>query len=159
MGKKKSGPVEKIGPATINNRRAGYEYEFLETFEAGIVLVGSEVKSLYKGRASIADAHCRVISGELWLINADIEPYSHASHFAHDRRRDRKLLMHRREIDNLRRKTEEKGLALICTKLYFNKGKAKALIALGRGKKHYDKRETIKERESARDLARELNRD
>lgn len=155
MAKKKSESLKNKGPATIQNRRARHDYELVETHEAGLVLAGSEVKSLYLGRASLADAFCHVSNGELWLVNMDIEPYTHASHFQHDRRRDRKLLMHRSEIANLQRKTDAKGFALIPTKVYFNqKRKAKVEIALARGKKQHDKRETIKEKDQARAFAR-----
>ncbi len=148
---------EKKGPATIQNRRAGHDYEFVETHEAGIALVGSEVKSIYAGRAHLTDAFCTVKNGELWLINADIEPYTHASHFAHDRRRDRKLLMHKKEILQLERKQMEKGFALIPSRIYFLKGKVKVAVAVGRGKKMHDKRESIKEKDTRRELARALS--
>lgn len=153
MAKAKS-KEEPKGPATIQNRKASYEYEFVDTFEAGIVLVGSEVKSLFAGKANLTDAYCQVVKGELWIFNLDIEPYSHSSHYRQERRRDRKLLMHRREIDQLERKFMEKGLALIPYKVYFKGGKAKVGIALGRGKKQYDKRESIKEKDQRRDMDR-----
>jgi SsrA-binding protein len=146
---------EPRGPATIENRKARHDFEALDTHEAGLVLVGSEVKSLFLGRASLVDAYCQIKDGELWLLNMDIEPYEKTAHFHHERRRARKLLMHRREIDLLRRKGQERGLALIPLKIYFNeKGRAKALIAVARGRKQYDKREAIKSRETARELAR-----
>lgn len=147
---------EKAGPATIQNRKAFFDYEFVETFEAGVALVGSEVKSLYLGRANLVDAYCRVSDGELFLIGLDIEPYAHSSAFQHDRRRDRKLLMHRREIDALQRKMQEKGLTLIPFRVYFKGGRAKVALALARGKRQYDKRETIKERDERRHLDRDL---
>lgn len=155
MGKAK-GKVqnEKKGPATITNRRAFYDYEFSEQLEAGIALVGSEVKSLFHGRANLTDAYVRISNNELWLVAMDIEPYDKSSHFGHDRRRDRKLLMHRREINTLARKTMEKGLALIPTKVYFNHGKVKIEIGVGRGKRQYDKRESIKEKDQRREAAR-----
>jgi SsrA-binding protein len=152
----KGGPGEKRGPATIENRRARHDYEFIEQHEAGIVLVGSEVKSVYLGRAHLSDAHCRIKDGELWLLSSDIEPYDKAGSFGHDRRRDRKLLMHRKEIDLLRRKSEEKGLAIIPYKLYFKGGRVKVGIALARGKREYDKREAIKKRETRREIEREM---
>lgn len=148
---------EKTGPATITNRRAAHDYLFEDTVEAGIVLAGSEVKSIFKGRANLTDAYCVIRNEELWLINADVEPYSHASHFAHDRRRDRKLLMHKREILQLNRRVMEKGFSLIATKLYFNRGKVKVSVSLARGKKQHDKRETLKEKDTRRELARALS--
>jgi len=157
MAKNTSKTKEKIGPATIVNRRAAHEYEFLDTYEAGMVLVGSEVKSIFLGRASLTDAYCRISNNELFLFNADIEPYANARHYVHERRRDRKLLLHRREITQIYRKVDEKGLALIPYKIYFKGGKAKIEIAVARGKKTYDKRETLKSREMQRDLERELS--
>lgn len=119
-----------------------------------MVLVGSEVKSLWLGRASLTDAYCTIKGSEIWLVNLDIEPYANASHFQHERRRDRKLLMHRKEIDLLARRTQEKGLALIPTKVYFNHGRAKVEVGLGRGKRAYDKREQIAKDEARREVER-----
>lgn len=147
---KKSGEV----PRSIQNRRARYDYELVDTLEAGIVLVGSEVKSLYHGRAHLTDAYCLVRNGELWLMNMDIEPYEQATVFQHERRRDRKLLMHRREIDTLDRRSQEKGLALIPTRAYFKNGRVKVEIALGRGKREYDKRHKIAADDSRREVER-----
>src|SRR5437016_2414250 len=104
---KKGAAKENRAPASIQNRRARYDYHFLETFEAGIALAGSEVKSLYLGRAHLTDAYCKVVDGELFLANLDIEPYEKAAHFQPERRRDRKLLMHRKEIDTIERKSQE----------------------------------------------------
>lgn len=145
---KDSGP--KV-PATIQNRRASHEYHFDETIEAGLVLVGSEVKSLYGGRASLSDAYCVIKNGELWLISCDIEPYKHASHFQPERRRDRKLLVHKYQITQLRKASEEKGKTLIPYKIYFSKGKAKVAIAIATGKKLYDKRQSLKEKDQRRE--------
>src|SRR5437016_3189980 len=102
---KKGAPKENKAPASIQNRRARYDYHFIETHEAGIALAGSEVKSLYLGRGHLVDAFCKVINGELFLLNLDIEPYEMAAHFQPERRRDRKLLMHRKEINTLERKS------------------------------------------------------
>lgn len=154
MGAKNSKAGEKKGPATIQNRKASFDYHFEDTVEAGIVLIGSEVKSLFLGKANLTDAYCQVKDNELWLHSLDIEPYEFANKFGHERRRTRKLLMHRKEIEQLRRKTEEKGLTLVPYKLYFKDGKVKVAIALGRGKKSYDKRDTIKARDERRDLER-----
>ena len=114
-----------------------------------------ENDSLYLGRANLTDAYCAVKDGEMWLFNLDIEPYTFTTAFQPNRRRDRKLLMHKKEIEALRRKSEEKGLALIPSKIYFKSGRAKIAIAVARGKKLYDKRETIKEKDQRRDLERE----
>src|ERR1019366_1375847 len=141
-------------PHTIQNRRARYDYNILENHEAGIALDGSEVKSLYLGRAHLNDAYCQVVHGELFLINADIEPYEMASVFQHERRRDRKLLMHRKEINVLDRKSMEKGLTLIPLALYFKNGKVKVNIGLGKGKALYDKRDKIAKADERREVER-----
>lgn len=144
----------KSEPKVIQNRRARFDYEFLETHEAGIALAGSEAKSLWQGKVNLTDAYCEVRDGELWLVGLDIEPYAHAGPFALERRRDRKLLMHRKEIDRLAAKAKEKGLALLPVSLYFKNGRFKASIALARGKRQYDKREQIAEREKRREIER-----
>jgi SsrA-binding protein len=147
-------------PRSIQNRRARYDYSILETHEAGIVLQGSEVKSIFLGKAHLTDAYCRVNQGELWLYNMDIEPYAQASVFAHERRRDRKLLMHRKEIDVLDRKFMEKGLALIPLSVYFKNGRVKVEVGLGRGKASYDKRDKIAKDDERREVDRlRLGRD
>ena len=147
---------ENRAPATIQNRRARHEYAIQETFEAGIALAGSEVKSLYLGQAHLTDAYCLVREGELWLMNMDIEPYEKATVFSHNRRADRKLLMHRREINTLERKVQEKGLALIPLAVYFKNGRAKVSIGLGRGRSAYDKRDKIAKDDARREVARVL---
>lgn len=154
MAKKAKGAEKDAGPATIQNRRARYDYEIMDTWEAGVALVGSEVKSVYLGRVNLTDAFCRILNSEAWLISADIEPYDKAAHFAPDRRRDRKLLLHRREIDVLERKSQEKGFAILPLKVYFKNGKVKVEIGLGRGKRQYDKREQLAEKESRREQER-----
>lgn len=154
MAKSKSKEREASGPRPLDNRRARYDYEFVETFEAGIALVGSEVKSIFRGKANMTDAYCKVDGRELWLFELDIEPYDHASAFAPPRRRPRKLLMHRKEIDLLDRKSSEKGLALIPSRIYFKNGKVKVQVALARGKREYDKREAIAKREERREVER-----
>lgn len=155
MSSKGASKNEKKGPATIQNRKASFDYEFVDTFEAGIALVGTEVKSIYLGRANLTDAYCDVKDGEIWLKQMDVEPYDKARHFTHERRRDRKLLMHKREIEVLRRKSMEKGLAVIPFRVYFNeKGRVKVAVALARGKREYDKRESIKKKETRRELER-----
>lgn len=151
---KKPEPAKAQSPKRIENRRARYDYNILENLEAGMALVGSEVKSLFHGRANMTDAYCVVKGNELWLMNLDIEPYDKASVFQHERRRDRKLLVHRKEIDVLQRKSQEKGLTLIPLAIYFKNGKAKVDVGLGRGKAEYDKRDQIAKKESKREVER-----
>lgn len=141
-------------PRSIQNRRARYDYSIQETIEAGIVLQGSEVKSIFLGRAHLTDAYCRVQGGEMWLYNMDVEPYEKASVFAHERRRDRKLLLHRKQIEVLDRKSMEKGLALIPLAVYFKNGKVKVEIGLGKGKALYDKRDKIAKDDARREVDR-----
>jgi SsrA-binding protein len=131
------------GPPTILNRRARYDYELIDTYEAGIVLEGSEVKSVLAGKASLAGAFCRVEDGEVWVFEMDIAPYEKAGAYRPERDRKRKLLLHKREIDLLRRRADEKGLAIIPTKLYFKNRRVKIEIAIARGKRQYDKRDKI----------------
>ncbi len=145
---------EPAGPKTIQNRKARFEYLILEEFEAGMMLAGSEVKSLYNGRANLTDAYCRIVNDELWLFSLDIEPYTHSNNFQPERRRDRKLLMHRKEIDSIERKSMEKGFTILPLEIYFKNGKAKVKIALARGKALYDKREAIAKRDTKRELDR-----
>jgi SsrA-binding protein len=137
------------------NKKAFFNYEIVEKMEAGIVLQGSEVKSIRNGRVAIHEAYARVKNGEVWLIGMDISLYPQAGpHNNHEPRAVRKLLLHRSEINRLIGKTREKGLTLVPLSLYFKDGLAKVQIGLARGKKQYDKRETIKNREAARDLRR-----
>lgn len=139
------------------NRKAGFNYHFLEKFEAGIALLGSEVKSLRAGRANLGDAYALVKGGELFLINCHISPYAPAAGQNHEPLRTRKLLLKKREIERLTGKLQEKGLTLIPTRLYFNEeGRAKAELALARGKKLFDKRESMKKKESRRTISRAL---
>lgn len=153
MAKKGNGKTNDA-PRSIQNRRARYDYQILETLEAGLVLLGSEVKSIFLGNAHLTDAYCRVLNGEMWLMNMDIEPYEKSSVFAHERRRDRKLLLHRREIEVLDRKSREKGLTLVPTAAYFKNGKVKIEIGLGRGKANYDKRDKIAKDDARREVDR-----
>jgi SsrA-binding protein len=140
------------------NRRARHDYFIEETVEAGVVLTGSEVKSLRAGKAQLKDSHARIQRGEAWLFNAHISEYGPAAQFGHDPTRARKLLLHRREIDRLAGKVKERGLALIPLRLYFKHGRAKVELGLARGKKLYDKRESIKERETRREMDRAIRR-
>ncbi|MGD9762882.1 MAG: SsrA-binding protein SmpB [Candidatus Binatia bacterium] len=139
------------------NRRARHEYLIEETLEAGIALVGSEVKALREGKANLSDSYGRVEHGEVWLQNAHISPYGPASQFGHDPLRSRKLLLHRGEIERLQGKVKERGLTLVPLRLYFKNGRAKVELALARGKKHHDKREAIRDREVRRDIDRVLS--
>jgi SsrA-binding protein len=139
-----------------SNRQASHRYNLLERFECGIVLTGTEVKSLRDGKAQLKDSYATIRDGELWLIGVYIPPYGPASRENHEPERPRKLLMHRSEIERLIGKTREKGLTLVPTRLYFSGSRAKVEIALARGKDVHDKRETIRKREMAREVQREL---
>jgi len=140
------------------NRQASYRYNLLERFEAGLVLTGTEVKSLRESGAQIRDAYAVVRDGEAWLIGLYIAPYGAAARENHDPERPRKLLLHRYEIERLTERTRERGLTLVPTRIYFSgpRSRAKVEIALARGKDLYDKRDTIRRREMARDVQREL---
>jgi SsrA-binding protein len=139
------------------NRRARHDYEILETIEAGIALRGSEVKSMRDGKAQLADAYARVDGGELWLYGVHIPPWQFATGFGgHEPDRKRKLLVHRKEIDELLGRTQQQSLTLVPLSLYFKDGKAKVQLALARGRKLYDKRQAILSREAERESARAL---
>jgi len=139
----------------IQNRKVRFNYEILDTFTAGIVLKGTEIKSLREGKASIAESFCEFQNGELFVINMTIEEYSHASHFNHRPKSERKLLLTRRELKKLDKEVKTTGLTIVPLHLFINeKGLAKLTIALAKGKKDYDKRETIKSRETKRNLSR-----
>ena len=133
------------------NRKAFHDYHIIETFEAGVVLVGTEVKAIREGSANLRDSFARLEDGEVWLYNAHINPYSHRGYADHEPTRRRKLLLHRQEIRKLIGKTVEKGLTLVPTRLYFKSGHVKVSLALARGKRAHDKRETIKRREADRE--------
>jgi SsrA-binding protein len=143
-------------PAIATNRQARFRYHFLETWEAGLVLTGTEVKSLREGKAQIKDGYATVRDGEVWLHNVHIPPYAPASRANHEPERSRKVLMHRREIERLIGKTREKGLTLVPTRLYFRDGRVKVEIALAKGKDVGDKRQSIKEREMKREMERAI---
>jgi SsrA-binding protein len=136
------------------NRQARFNYEILDTFEAGMVLRGSEVKSLRAGHVQLKDSYADIRNGEVWLESAHISPYSFAEGGGHDPERPRKLLMHRREIDRLFGRIREEGLTLVPTQVYFVNGKAKVELALGKGKRLHDKRRSIIERQQKREMAR-----
>ena len=134
-----------------DNRKALFDYHLLETFEAGIALLGTEVKGIREGRANLRDSFARVEAGEVWLYNVHINPYSHRGYADHDPKRRRKLLLHRDQIRKLIGKTTERGLTLVPTRLYFKNGRVKVALALARGKQAHDKRETIRRREVDRE--------
>jgi len=136
------------------NRKAHFNYHLLERVEAGIVLTGSEVKSLREGGGNIGEAYAMMKQGELWLINSHISPYEPAAYLNHKPKRDRKLLLHKRELLRIGQKLAEKGLTLVPTRMYFKSGRAKLELALAKGKQSFDKRETIKKRETDRELRR-----
>lgn len=142
----------------VNNRRAFFEYEVLDSFEAGIVLQGTEIKSLRAHGGSLQEAYVKIIANELWLVGCSIAPYRFGNQFNHEERRDRKLLMHRYEITKLRRSVQEKGMTLVPLAFYLKKGRVKVRIALARGKRASDKRATIKEREDKRAMQRATRR-
>lgn len=145
----------------VTNRKARYQYEIVDNLECGLVLLGSEVKSLREGKASLADAHARVRDNEIWLIGMHIPAYKQAAFEVTDPLRDRKLLLHKSEIKKLARKILEKGVTLIPLRLYFKNNIAKVDLGLARGKRQYDKKRVIAERDAKRDLQRlrkEINR-
>ena len=138
------------------NRQAGYRYEFLDKLECGIALTGTEVKALRSGQATIKDGYADISGGELWLHNVHIPPYADASRENHEPERTRKLLAKRYEIDRFSGRVREKGLTLVPTRIYFKGQRAKVEIALARGKDRFDKRETIKRRDTERQVQREI---
>ena len=138
------------------NRRARHEYEVLDTLECGIVLVGSEVKSLRKGTISLDEAYGQVKRGEVWLLGCDIAEYVQANQFNHNPRRQRKLLLHRREIKKFAGKAFERGFTLVPLKMYFKEGRAKVLLGVCRGKQLHDKRETLKKKSMEREINRAI---
>ena len=141
------------GEKTVaSNRRARFDYEILERLEAGIALSGSEVKSLRGGRASLSESFARIESGEMWLENMHIPPYAQGEKRGYDPRRRRKLLVHRRQIEHLIGKTAERGLALVPIRVYFTHGLAKVELGLGKGKREFEKRQRIAEREHKREI-------
>ena len=140
----------------LSNRRARHEYSIEDTFDAGVALAGTEVKSIRAGQANLQDAFCKIEDGEAWLYNMYVAPFEHGTHWNLEPRRKRKLLLHRREIDIMKSRSEQKGLALIPLNLYFQHGYAKIELGLGRGKKLYDKRAAESERQSRRDMDRAL---
>ncbi len=150
-------PKDKSGEKIVCvNREARHNYFIDEIYEAGLVLLGSEVKSLRDGKANLKDSYARIQKGEAFLVNAHVSPYPGANQFNHEPTRPRKLLLHQREIERLTGKTKEKGLTLIPLRLYFKNGRAKVELGLARGKKLYDKRETLKRKIAEREVERSL---
>ena len=151
------GKKRKAAPGDVaTNRQAGYRFELLDRLEAGIVLQGTEVKSLRNGAAQLKDGYAQIRDGELWLYNVHIPPYGPASRENHDPERPRKLLAHKREIERLVGKIQERGLTLVPTRIYFSGPRAKVEVALARGKDRFDKRDSIKAREQQRDMDRAM---
>ncbi len=157
--KKASGDGSVTSGTMATNRRVRFDYHLLDDFEAGIVLKGSEIKSIREAKVDISNAYVRVADGEAWLVNAYIAPYDNAGVWSqHEPLRDRKLLLHRREIEFLRGRVEQQGLTIVVQRIYIVRGVAKAAIALARGKQQWDRRETIRRRDQERDMARAMRR-
>ena len=147
--------LRKKSPVQIKNKNASFEYFFVETDTAGIVLTGTEIKSIRMGKASLVDAYCTIINGEMWVLGMSISPYFYGSYSNHVMRRDRKLLLNKREIRHLQDATKQPGFTIIPTLVFIDdKGRAKMDIALAKGKKLYDKRQTLKEKEDRREMDR-----
>lgn len=148
-------PAEQVEPV-CSNRKARHRYDLLDTLECGVVLTGSEVKSLRDGKVSLDEAYARVRDGELWLIGCDIAVYPQANLMNHEPKRTRKLLLHRRELRKFADTADHKGLTLVPLSMYFRRGLAKVEIAIGKGKKLHDKRETMKKTEAKKDIRRAM---
>ncbi len=147
--------LRKKSPIQIRNKKASFEYFFVDTYTAGIVLTGTEIKSIRLGKASLVDAYCYIVNGEMWLKGMNISPYFYGSFSNHEAKRERKLLLNRREIHRLEEDTKQVGYTIIPTLVFIDdKGRAKVDIALAKGKKQYDKRQTLKEREDRREMDR-----
>ena len=142
---------EKAQRLIADNRKARHDYHILETYEAGVALLGTEVKAIREGRVNLRDSYARTDGGEVWMINVHISAYSHRGYADHAETRQRKLLLHRHEIRKLIGRTAEKGLTLVPLQMYFKKGRVKVLVGLARGKQAHDKRETIRRREADRE--------
>jgi SsrA-binding protein len=152
-----SSPPAERRLSVARNPKATHDYHILDTWESGIVLTGTEVKSLRNGKASIKEAYARVRNGEVFLEGMNVTPYAQGNRYNHDPVRSRKLLLHRREIEKLIGAVEQKGLTLVPLELYFKNGRAKVVIGLGRGKKQHDKREDLKRRMAERETARAVS--
>ncbi|MBO4810226.1 MAG: SsrA-binding protein SmpB [Prevotella sp.] len=149
--------LRKKSPVQIKNRKAAFEYFFIEEFTAGIVLTGTEIKSIRAGKASLVDTYCTIIRGELWVKGMSVSPYFYGSYNNHEQKRDRKLLLTRREINRLESATKQTGYTIVPTLIFIDdKGRAKVDIALCKGKKAFDKRQTLKEKEDRREMDRAI---
>lgn len=143
-----------MGKVVAQNKKANHDYFIEETYEAGMVLQGTEIKAIRAGRINLKDSYARIQNGEIYLLNAHVSPYEQGNRYNHDPLRQRKLLLHKKEIDKLLGETKEAGYALVPLKVYLKNGYAKILIGLGKGKKNYDKREDLKKKEAKRDIER-----
>ena len=151
--------LRKKSPVQIKNKKASFEYFFMETFTAGIVLTGTEIKSIRMGKASLVDTFCFINNGEIWVKGMNISPYFYGSFSNHEARRDRKLLLNKREIHKLQEATKQIGYTIVPTLVFIDKnGRAKMDIALAKGKKEFDKRQTLKEKEDRREMDRAMRR-
>lgn len=149
--------IRKKSPVQIRNKKASFEYYFIDTYTAGIVLTGTEIKSIRKGKASLVDSFCFINNGEIWVKGMNISPYFYGSYANHVAKRDRKLLLNKREIRRLMEDTKAVGFTIVPVLLFIDeKGRAKLDIALARGKKEYDKRQTLKEKEDRREMDRAI---
>ena len=151
--------IRKKSPVQIRNKKASFEYYFIDTYTAGIVLTGTEIKSIRNGKASLVDSFCFINNGEIWVKGMNISPYFYGSYANHVAKRDRKLLLNKREIRRLMEDTKAVGFTIVPVLLFIDeKGRAKLDIALARGKKEYDKRQTLKEKEDRREMDRAIKR-
>ena len=151
--------LRKKSPVQIKNKKASFEYFFMETFTAGIVLTGTEIKSIRMGKASLVDTFCFINNGEIWVKGMNISPYFYGSYNNHEAKRDRKLLLNKREIHKLQEATKQIGYTIVPTVVFIDKnGRAKMEIALAKGKKEFDKRQTLKEKEDRREMDRAMKR-
>ncbi|MFQ7112943.1 SsrA-binding protein SmpB [Hallella bergensis] len=156
MNKDKSG-IRKKNPVQIRNKKASFEYYFIDTYTAGIVLTGTEIKSIRLGKASLVDAFCYINNGEIWVKGMNVSPYFYGSYSNHEAKRDRKLLLTKKEIRTLTEDTKAPGFTIVPTLMFIDdNGRAKVNIALARGKKEFDKRQTIKEKEDRREMDRAM---
>ena len=151
--------IRKKSPIQIRNRKASFEYFFIDTYTAGIVLTGTEIKSIRMGKASLTDTFCYINNGEIWVKGMNVSPYFYGSYNNHESKRDRKLLLNKREIHKLQEATKQVGFTIVPTLVFIDKnGRAKMDIALAKGKKQYDKRQTLKAKEDKREMDRAIKR-
>ena len=151
--------IRKKSPVNIKNKKAAFEYFFIETFTAGIVLTGTEIKSIRAGKASLVDSYCLIINGEMWVRGMSVSPYFYGSYNNHEQKRDRKLLLTKREINKLQSATKQTGYTIVPLLVFLDeRGRAKMDIALCKGKKAFDKRQTLKEKEDRREMDRAIKR-